>query len=172
MPETNRHPSVLTSTPCSPALLACLLLLACRCRKRSFYDAEVRSLRKQLRDTYESLLFLDAAFAAANDVEGQMWRTVFYLPIEEFRSRIRKAEKEAEQQQKAGTGPAAAVVSGTERRVCWGLWCDGSMRMHVAAAGVEPAGTKGRHRVWLCFVLSCRAGLALPPSWPRQQRRF
>jgi hypothetical protein len=77
------------------------------CRKRSFYDVEVRSLRKQLRDTYESLLFLDAAFAAANDVEGQMWRTVFYLPIEEFRTRIRKAEKEAQQK----TGPAPVVSS-------------------------------------------------------------
>lgn len=77
----------------------------------------MRSLRKQLRDTYESLLFLDAAFAAANDVDGQMWRTVFYLPIEEFRSRIRKAEKEAQQQQKAGPGPAAAaVVSDTKWR--------------------------------------------------------
>lgn len=76
------------------------------CRKRSFYDSEVRSLRRQLRDTYESLLFLDAAFAAANDVEGQMWRSVFYLPIEEFRTRIRKAEKEAQQ---GSSGPVAVV---------------------------------------------------------------
>lgn len=76
------------------------------CRKRSFYDPEVRSLRKQLRDTYESLLFLDAAFSSANDVEGQLWRTVFYMPIEEFRSRIRKADKEV--QQRSGSVPAVS----------------------------------------------------------------
>jgi hypothetical protein len=84
------------------------------CRKKSFYDAEVRGLRKQLRDTYESLLFLDAAFAAANDVEGQMWRTVFYMPIEEFRTRIRKAEKEAHQR----GGPSAMVCA-----CIYKLWC-------------------------------------------------
>jgi len=78
-------------------------------RKRSFYDPEVRSLRKQLRDTYESLLFLDAAFSAANDVEGQLWRTVFYMPIEEFRTRIRKADKEA--QQKNGPIPVVSFAA-------------------------------------------------------------
>ena len=77
-------------------------------RKRSFYDPEIRSLRKQLRDTYESLLFLDAAFSAANDVEAQLWRTVFYMPIEEFRARLRKADKEA--QQKTGQVPVVSVL--------------------------------------------------------------
>lgn len=50
-------------------------------------------MRKQLRGAYESLLFLDASFAAANDVESQLWKNVFYLPIEEFRGRMRQAEK-------------------------------------------------------------------------------
>jgi hypothetical protein len=140
--ETNHHPSVLTDIPPLPPSLPACLLCTCLllCRKRSFYDAEVRSLRKQLRDTYESLLFLDAAFAAANDVEGQMWRTVFYLPIEEFRSRIRKAEKEAQQQQqKAAGGPAApAAVSDNMGRgqmcVLGPSRCGGSMRMQVAGS--------------------------------------
>lgn len=106
------------------------------CRKRSFVDKEVRSLRRQLRDTYESLLFLDAAFAAANDVEGQLWRSVFYTPIEEFRARIRKAEKEAQQSngpvavvsllQHAGgamfgIGGSAADDAGGYGMLCWGL---------------------------------------------------
>jgi hypothetical protein len=63
------------------------------CRKRSFYDQEARTLRGQLRAAYESLLFLDAAFAAANDVELLLWKSVFYRPIEEFRSRLKQADK-------------------------------------------------------------------------------
>jgi hypothetical protein len=69
----------------------CCVLLACR--KRSFYDQEARTLRGQLRAAYESLLFLDAAFAAANDVELLLWKSVFYRPIEEFRSRLKQADK-------------------------------------------------------------------------------
>lgn len=95
--------------PTHPKHLCLLPTLAVLCRKRSFYDPEVRSLRKQLRDTYESLLFLDAAFSAANDVEGQLWRTVFYMPIEEFRTRIRKADKEA--QQKSGPIPVVSLAA-------------------------------------------------------------
>lgn len=62
-------------------------------RKQSFYDAEPRQLRQALRSGYESLLFLDAAFAAANDAEQALWKSVYYKPIEEFRARLRKAEK-------------------------------------------------------------------------------
>lgn len=106
------------------------------CRKRSFYDAEVRGLRKQLRDAYESLLFLDAAFAAANDVEGQMWRTVFYMPIEEFRTRIRKAEKEV-QQQKAGAAP---LVSSS----CWGVIMVHHSRVYVRQGRAWRQALKGQ----------------------------
>lgn len=97
-------------------------VLACTpsCRKRSFFDSEMRSLRKQLRDTYESLLFLDAAFAAANDVEGQLWRSVFYMPIEEFRARIRKADKEAQH----NSGPVAVVSMLAAAVGLQHLWCD------------------------------------------------
>jgi len=62
-------------------------------RKKSFWDSEVRQLRGQLRDSYEALLFLDLNFAAANDVEQVLWKSVFYRPIEEFRSRVKEAEK-------------------------------------------------------------------------------
>ena len=63
------------------------------CRKKSFWDSEVRQLRGQLGDSYEALLFLDLNFAAANDVEQVLWKSVFYRPIEEFRSRVKEAEK-------------------------------------------------------------------------------
>lgn len=101
---TLRHPSLLSSMHahvCMRHLSAPSSNLHTH-RKYSFYDEKLRKLRKELRHTYESLLFLDAAFAAANDVEGQLWRSVFYMPIEEFRGRIRKAEKEAQQQQQQG----------------------------------------------------------------------
>jgi hypothetical protein len=39
------------------------------------------------------VLFLDAGFAAANDVEQLLWKAVFYRPIEEFRSRLKTADK-------------------------------------------------------------------------------
>lgn len=70
-----------------------LRVAAFACRKRSFYDQEARTLRGQLRAAYESLLFLDAAFAAANDVELLLWKSVFYRPIEEFRARLKQADK-------------------------------------------------------------------------------
>jgi hypothetical protein len=63
------------------------------CRKKSFWDTDARQLRGQLRDSYEALLFLDLNFAAANDVEQVLWKSVFYKPIEEFRSRVKEAEK-------------------------------------------------------------------------------
>lgn len=63
------------------------------CRKKSFYDPEARALRSRLRTAYEALLFLDAQFAAANDVEVLLWKSVFYRPIEEFRSRLKQADK-------------------------------------------------------------------------------
>eukprot|EP00877_Chromochloris_zofingiensis_P010721 jgi/Chrzof1/5902/Cz16g20030.t1 len=62
-------------------------------RKKSFYDVECRQLRASLRASYESLLFLDPAFASANEVEQALWKSVFYKPIEEFRARVRQAEK-------------------------------------------------------------------------------
>jgi hypothetical protein len=68
-------------------------LASAACRKRSFYDQEARTLRGQLRAAYESLLFLDAAFAAANDVELLLWKSVFYRPIEEFRARMKQTEQ-------------------------------------------------------------------------------
>jgi hypothetical protein len=99
----------------------------------------MRSLRKQLRDTYESLLFLDAAFAAANDVEGQLWRSVFYMPIEEFRARIRKADKEAQH----NSGPVAVVSMLAAAVGLQHLWCDVpracGVQLHqlLVQAGVE-----------------------------------
>eukprot|EP00879_Flechtneria_rotunda_P012060 GHRR01012595.1.p1 GENE.GHRR01012595.1~~GHRR01012595.1.p1 ORF type:complete len:292 (+),score=102.41 GHRR01012595.1:287-1162(+) len=65
-------------------------------RKKSFYDAEARGQRAQLRDAYGSLLFIDPAFAAANDVELLLWKSVFYRPIEEFRSRLKQADRAGE----------------------------------------------------------------------------
>eukprot|EP00775_Hariotina_reticulata_P004157 gene4157-4405_t len=65
-------------------------------RKKSFYDVEARNLRAQLRSCYEAVLFLDAGFAAANDVEQLLWKSVFYRPIEEFRSRLKTADKAGE----------------------------------------------------------------------------
>ncbi|KAF6253423.1 hypothetical protein COO60DRAFT_1643170 [Scenedesmus sp. NREL 46B-D3] len=79
-------------------------------RKRSFYDQEARTLRGQLRAAYESLLFLDAAFAAANDVELLLWKSVFYRPIEEFRARLKQADKAGDAGAAAGPKVAAAFV--------------------------------------------------------------
>jgi hypothetical protein len=62
-------------------------------RKQSFYEPEPRQLRAALRAGYEALLFLDAGFAAANDTEQALWKAVYYRPIEEFRARMRRAEK-------------------------------------------------------------------------------
>lgn len=79
---------------CFPAVFHCFAAVhRAACRKRSFYDPEARTLRGQLRSAYESLLFLDAAFAAANDVELALWKGVFYRPIEEFRTRLKQADK-------------------------------------------------------------------------------
>jgi hypothetical protein len=79
--------------PRPPLSLPFVTLPPSPCRKQSFYEAEPRALRAQLRAGYEALLFLDAAFAAANDAEHALWKSVYYRPIEEFRARMRRAEK-------------------------------------------------------------------------------
>jgi hypothetical protein len=107
-------------------------------RKQSFYDAEPRALRQQLRGGYEALLFLDAAFAAANDVEQALWKSVFYRPIEEFRARLRKAEKVR--------GPE--YVTQTRARRSWGA--------SPAARPRGGAGAAARHVRAVCAELAAR----------------
>ncbi|GLI69423.1 hypothetical protein VaNZ11_014032 [Volvox africanus] len=61
-------------------------------RKKSFWDPDVRRLRATLQGTYEALMFGHYDFAYANEAEPNLWKAVFYKPIEEFRSRIRALE--------------------------------------------------------------------------------
>ncbi|GIL48318.1 hypothetical protein Vafri_4600 [Volvox africanus] len=61
-------------------------------RKKSFWDPDVRRLRATLQGTYEALMFGHYDFAYTTEVEPNLWKAVFYKPIEEFRSRIRALE--------------------------------------------------------------------------------
>ncbi|KAF5836046.1 hypothetical protein DUNSADRAFT_6516 [Dunaliella salina] len=65
-------------------------------KKNSFWHRTVRELRTALHHAYESTIFADFQFAQANEVEQQLWKSCFYKPIEEFRSRLRVAQQAAQ----------------------------------------------------------------------------
>ena len=84
-----------------------------------------------------------------------MWRSVFYLPIEEFRTRIRKAEKEAQQ---GSSGPVAVVSVG-------GMWSCGCVS-HLSLGAVN-AGSHALCRQWAGQAVhaACRTGNTGCNAW-------
>lgn len=44
----------------------------------------------RIREDYVTILFRDPTFAAAKDVEQNVWKTCFYKKIEEYRKKIRR----------------------------------------------------------------------------------
>ncbi|MEW5298066.1 MAG: hypothetical protein WDW36_001228 [Sanguina aurantia] len=58
-------------------------------RRRSFWDPDVRRIRYSLAQTYEALLGSQLVFSSTNEVEQCLWKSVYYRPIEEFRSRLK-----------------------------------------------------------------------------------
>ncbi|WIA21699.1 hypothetical protein OEZ85_000866 [Tetradesmus obliquus] len=137
-------------------------------RKRSFYDPEARTLRGQLRSAYESLLFLDAAFAAANDVELALWKGVFYRPIEEFRTRLKQADKAGDAGASAGPKVAAAFMRFLEeaslfyRRLVMQLqaaYGDVGVKLAVEAAGAAGGGVAAANGA---AAMLCSSGSSAP----------
>ncbi|EFJ46697.1 hypothetical protein VOLCADRAFT_92921 [Volvox carteri f. nagariensis] len=80
-------------------------------RKKSFWDHDVRRLRGALQGTYEALLFGHYEFSCAHEVEPNLWKAVFYKPIEEFRSRTRALEALAKGTAAAATAAAPAATT-------------------------------------------------------------
>ncbi|WIA42128.1 hypothetical protein OEZ86_009400 [Tetradesmus obliquus] len=137
-------------------------------RKRSFYDPEARTLRGQLRSAYESLLFLDAAFAAANDVELALWKGVFYRPIEEFRTRLKQADKAGDAGASAGPKVAAAFMRFLEeaslfyRRLVMQLqaaYGDVGVKLAVDTAGAAGGGVAAANGA---AAMLCSSGSSAP----------
>jgi len=60
-------------------------------KQRSLLSPELCSLRAKLRDEYTNVLLSDYELSKSKDVEGGLWKSVFYKPIEELRKRIKKA---------------------------------------------------------------------------------
>ncbi|RHZ69848.1 hypothetical protein Glove_277g38 [Diversispora epigaea] len=55
------------------------------------YDKEVTTLRINLRDHYERIIFLDFEFSQSKEIEQILWKYVYYKFIEDYRKRIRAA---------------------------------------------------------------------------------
>lgn len=60
-------------------------------KKKNVFDKAAGAIRNNIRDLYVHLLFLDFDFATSKDVEQNLWKTVYYKVIEEYRKQIRKA---------------------------------------------------------------------------------
>lgn len=67
------------------------------------FDPNVRILRNNIRELYESVILEDHEFAESHEVEQLLWR-LHYTRIEEFRARIRKIMSSG------GSGTGTAVV--------------------------------------------------------------
>ncbi|MEW5311980.1 MAG: hypothetical protein WDW38_003646 [Sanguina aurantia] len=72
-------------------------------RRRSFWDPDVRRIRYSLAQTYEALLGSQLIFSSTNEVEQCLWKSVYYRPIEEFRSRLKSLS--------SGTRAAASATA-------------------------------------------------------------
>jgi len=59
-------------------------------RKKGVLDAEAYSLRKSLRVAYTTLLLHHYEDERAPEVETNLWKSVFYKVIEEYRARLRR----------------------------------------------------------------------------------
>eukprot|EP00798_Chlamydomonas_sp_ICE-L_P020559 gene20559-27351_t len=73
-------------------------------KRRSFWDLEVRRIRHGLQKAYENVMFSNFEFSQANEVEQALWKSTFYKPIEEFRTRMRTAGQAVQEAQKSGAG--------------------------------------------------------------------
>jgi len=59
-------------------------------RKKSPSDKSVTQLRLTIRENYEKIILSDIEFASTKDVDQQLWKCVYYRPIEEYRKIIKK----------------------------------------------------------------------------------
>eukprot|EP00798_Chlamydomonas_sp_ICE-L_P003068 gene3068-13087_t len=66
-------------------------------KKQGFWSVDVRQLRGSLQKAYESVLFANYEFAQAHEVEQNLWKHVFYKPLEDFRSRVHLTAKNLEE---------------------------------------------------------------------------
>ena len=62
-----------------------------------------------MRDNYEEVLFLDYPLASRKEVEQSLWKAVFYGPIEDYRSRIRKLSSRRQNDDVAATRQRQAL---------------------------------------------------------------
>lgn len=59
-------------------------------KRKPCTDRRAVAMRNAIRDNYHDALFLDYALASRKQVEENLWKTVFYKPIEDYRKTIRK----------------------------------------------------------------------------------
>lgn len=52
-------------------------------------DESVLALRKNIREHYKKILYKDQLFSVGNDIEQNLWKTVFYKQIEELRKMLK-----------------------------------------------------------------------------------
>ncbi|ORX89026.1 hypothetical protein K493DRAFT_72545 [Basidiobolus meristosporus CBS 931.73] len=62
-------------------------------QKSSFHD-ECVILRSRIKTLYEQIVFLDYEFASIKEVEMNLWKTVFYKVIEDYRRKLRQISGE------------------------------------------------------------------------------
>eukprot|EP01052_Picozoa_sp_SAG31_P076425 SAG31_NODE_35698_length_320_cov_1.402715_1_plen_79_part_10 len=53
-------------------------------KSRPSSDRKAVAIRNAIRDNYEEVLFLDYALATRKQVEENLWKVIFYKPIEEY----------------------------------------------------------------------------------------
>ena len=70
----------------------CLLRMQAMLKRKPWTDREGTRIRSEIRDNYEEVIFLDYALASRKDVEQNLWKLVFYRPIEDHRRRLRKLQ--------------------------------------------------------------------------------